>query len=91
MEFQILDSSQISLLNNSYFWLSVKSDNEREWLGLRQGGLSRNKVSVGEPAGGSPPKKPGAGSLSRLPVANFFFRFFLLKTPQASSVIEEQR
>ena len=24
---------------------------------LRQGGLSRNKVSVGEPADGSPPKK----------------------------------
>jgi len=26
---------------------------------LRRGGLSRNKVSVGEPADGSPPKKLG--------------------------------
>ena len=41
---------------------------------LRQGGLSRNKVSVGEPADGSPPKKnPEAGDFG--PPFPLFFYF----------------
>ena len=40
---------------------------------LRQGGLSRNKVSVGEPADGSPPKKPEAGALLGSSLHSFFY------------------
>ena len=48
---------------------------------LRQGGLSRNKVSVGEPADGSPPKKnPEAGDFGP-PFPLFFPYRSLLFTP----------
>ena len=40
---------------------------------LRQGGLSRNKVSVGEPADGSPPMKPGGRSQKWLLSPTLFF------------------
>ena len=43
---------------------------------LRQGGLSRNKVSVGEPADGSPPLKPrktGGSDAERRPAPHLFF------------------
>ena len=49
---------------------------------LRQGGLSRNKVSVGEPADGSPPKKPEAGVACDPSLQPFFYRSpSLLFTP----------
>ena len=35
--------------------------------------LSRNKVSVGEPADGSPLRKPEAGTLCRVPVSTLLF------------------
>lgn len=49
---------------------------------LRRGGLSRNKVSVGEPADGSPPKKlgkPGGRVLRHPAPSNFIISFFLKK------------
>ncbi|OUV64431.1 MAG: hypothetical protein CBC89_05785, partial [Euryarchaeota archaeon TMED129] len=49
---------------------------------LRQGGLSRNKVSVGEPADGSPPTNLGNGRRGdfspRLPTLFTLLRLYII-------------